>query len=209
MDVKSVLLSCDVTDAHFQAIAEAIPEGYQALCKLADTTPMLGQFVQGLHGLSYLRNVAVQHALAAKAAETELFFTSDGWNASRNHTFLRLQVKQVVFTPHYCGKTGERAVRKAVARAALTERNYDLFEADGHAPDFSSENKSAYAQIVHAGVRKPVFGAILIPDRNQRSFKLGALPLDLQPPKLGAVEEVQDRLNEAFKSREKEQKNVG
>lgn len=213
MDVRTALNACGVDERHFAAIAAAVPEGYEALRKLADATPMLGHFMQGRRGLSYLRDVAVQYALAAKAADTRLFYTADGWNAAGNHSFLKLQVGQVIFTTHYSGANGSRSVRKAVSRAILAARTTDLFAQEEQKPDVDLGMRAAYAQVVHAGVAKPKFAVIQIPDRSQRSFKLAPLVLDLVAPSKGATEEVQDRLNEAFKRRKKDggeqQGNVG
>ncbi|UZW61539.1 hypothetical protein [Lysobacter enzymogenes] len=201
MNVRDVLESCGVRESHFAAISEAIPEGYAALERLAKSTPMLNGFMQGRRGLSYLRDIAVQHALEAKAAQKRLFYTDLSWNASHNYCFLKLQVGQVVFTTHYAGVSGSKGVRKAVARAELTKRTSDLFTDQGNDPDACVGVRSAYAQIVHGGLDHPKFGLLRIPNRDQISTSLAPFALDLKMPEQGQVEEVEDRLHEAFKEK--------
>ncbi len=209
MDTVQILEHCGVTERHCEALGQAVPEAYAALAKLAASTPMLGGFVQGRRGLSYLRDISVQHALEAKAAETRLFFTSTAWNRHRNYCFLQLQVGQTIFTTHYAGANGSRAVRKAASRAELVMRTPDLFAATGEEPDMSLVEKSAYVQLVHAGVTKPKFVLLQIPNRDQHASRLAPLILDMQSPLKGAVEEVQDRLNEAFKRKAVERAEQG
>ncbi|QIO88839.1 hypothetical protein G9274_002524 [Stenotrophomonas rhizophila] len=199
MDVKTVLSECGLDDRHFQVLGIAVPEAYAALNQLSLSTPMLGAFPQGVRGLSYLRDIAVQHALEARAADSKLFFTSTARNPSGNHMFLKLQVGQVVITTHYSGARGARSVRKAVSRGELATRTPDLFLAQGTMPDHCPIIRSAYAQLVHAGLDQPKFAMLQIPDRDQKAAKLTPHVLELQVPSKGAVEEVQDRLNEAFK----------
>ena len=201
MDVKSVLEHCGLSEAHFNAIAEAVPEGYAALSKLMNDTPMFGQFIPGYRSLAHLRNVAVQFALQTKAGATELFFTQDSWNAARNYSFLQLQVGQVVLTSHYCGAKGSRMVRAAVSRAELVQRTPDLFSSEDASPDIEALSKSAYAQIVHGGLNKPQLIAIRIPNRDQHSYSLRALSLEPIAPTTAKVEEVADRLHEQIRRR--------
>lgn len=66
-------------------------------------------------------------------------------------------------------------------------------------PDHCPIIRSAYAQLVHAGLDQPKFAMLQIPDRDQKAAKLTPYVLELQTPSKGAVEEVQDRLNQAFK----------
>lgn len=205
MDVRSVLEHGGLSEQHFTAIAEAVPEGYAALAKLAKETPMLGQFLPGNQGLSHLRNVAVQHALQAKAASTQLFFTKDAWNAAHNYPFLQLQVGQVILTTHYCGARGSRSVRKAVARAELAQRTPDLFVEQQLLPDMESVSRAAYAQIVHGGVHAPKLIAIRIPNRDQKSYTLRALSLTPIAPNASRVEEVADQLHQTMKRRKQEE----
>lgn len=199
MDVKTVLAECGLDDRHYQVLGSAVPEAYAALNRLSLSTPMLGAFPQGARGLSYLRDIAVQHALEAKAAESRLFFTSTARNSSGNHMFLKLQVGQIVITTHYAGARGNRAVRKSVSRGELATRTPDLFLAQGTMPDHCPIIRSAYAQLVHAGLDQPKFAMLQIPDRDQKAAKLTPYVLELRTPSKGAVEEVQDRLNQAFK----------
>lgn len=201
MNVKSVLQQCGLSDAHFELISEAIPEAYAALRKLADSTPMFAGFVPGFQSLGHLRNVAVQHALQNKAGFSDLFFTKTALNAARNFAFLQLQTGNVVFTTHYCGKNGTRSIRKAVARAELNRRNLDLFPAEGNTPDAFPSLGMAYAQIVHGGLSDPVIAAIRIPNRDQVTYRLAPMILDLRKPDMAKVEEVRDRLAEAIKSK--------
>lgn len=202
MDVRTVLEHCGLTEDHFTAIAEAVPEGYAALAKLMKDVPMFGQFIPGYRSLGHLRNVAVQYALQTKAATTELFFTRDAWNAARNFSFLQLQVGQVILTSHYCGAHGSRSVRKAVARAELVQRTPDLFSAENAKPDMEAVSRSAYAQIVHSGLMTPNIIAIKVPNRDQVSYALQTLSLDPITPNTTKVEEVADRLHENIKKRQ-------
>jgi hypothetical protein len=203
MNVRSVLVQCGVTEAHFELITGAIPEGYAALRKLADSTPMFGGFSPGLRSLGYLRNVAVQHALQTRAATNDLFFTKNALNAARNFEFLQLQTGQVVFTTHYCGKRGSRGVEKAIARAELNRRNADLFAIEGKSPDANPIVGMAYAQIMHGGLSEPVVAAIRIPNRDQLTYTLAPLVLELKKPEQAKVEEVMDRIAETIKSKKK------
>jgi len=203
MDVKLVLSQCGITDDHISLIAEAIPEGYAALRKLADTTPMFRGFVPGFQSLGHLRNVAVQYALQNKTGTSDLFFTKTAFNAARNFAFLQLQAENVVFTTHYCGKSGGRSIRKAVARGELNKRNLDLFASEASTPDALPILGTAYAHIVHGGVSDPVIAAIKIPNRDQTTYRLAPLVIDLKTPNGAKVEEVTDRIAEAFKSRKK------
>lgn len=210
MDVRSVLEHCGLSEAHFNAIAEAVPEGYAALARLAKETPMLSQFLPGHLGLGHLRNVAVQYALQTKAASTELFFTRDAWNAAHNHPFLQLQVGQVVLTTHYCGAKGSRSVRRAVTRAELAQRTSDLFHGQSAVPDMEHAERSAYAQIVHGGVHKAKLIAIKIPNMDQQTYTLRAMSLTPVEPSAARVEEVADQLHQAIKRRKPaEVKDVG
>lgn len=208
MDVKAVLSQCSITDDHFSLIAEAIPEGYAALRKLADTTPMFRGFVPGFQSLGHLRNVAVQYALLSKTGTSDLFFTKTALNAARNFAFLQLQAGNVVFTTHYCGKSGGRVIRKAVARGELNKRNLDLFKSEASTPDAFPIAGTAYAQIVHGGVSDPVIAAIKIPNRDQITYRLAPLVLELRKPDGAKVEEVTDRIAEAFKSRKRTMEDI-
>lgn len=201
MDVKTALEHCGMTDAHFAAIAESVSEGYTALATLAKHTPMFSQFIPGYRGLAFVRNIAVQYALQTKAASTGLFFTKDAVNASRNHSFLQLQHEQVIITAHYCGAKGSRTIRKAIVRGELAQRTGDLFAAEREQPDISLIAKSSYAQVKHGGLEKPTFAAIVIPNRDQRSYALRPFSLEIVKPDTAKVEEIQDRLMEAFKPR--------
>lgn len=205
MNVKSVLSQCGITNAHIDLIAEAVPEGYAALRRLANTTPMFLGFMPGFQSLCHLRNVAVQHALQNKIGTNDLFFTKTALNAARNFSFLQLQSGNVVFTTHYCGKTGSRGIRKAVARAELNRRNHDLFDFEEENPDASLVIGMAYAHIVHGGVNDPVIAAIKIPTRDQITYRLEPLILELRKPDIAKVEEVTDRIAENFKPRKKDQ----
>jgi hypothetical protein len=66
-------------------------------------------------------------------------------------------------------------------------------------PDHCPIIRSAYAQLVHAGLDQPKFAMLQIPDHDQRAAKLTPYVLELKAPSKGVVEEVQDRLNQAFK----------
>jgi hypothetical protein len=166
---------------------------------------MLGSFIPGLRSLGHLRNVAVEHALQTRAGTGDLFFTKNAFNASRNFMFLQLQSGQVVFTTHYCGKRGGRGIRKAIARAELNQRNRDLFTAEAEGPDANPLVGMAYAQIVHGGLSDPVIAAIRIPNRDQISYSLAPLILELRKPEAAKVEQVTDRIAETMKKRAKEE----
>jgi hypothetical protein len=205
MNVKSVLEQCGLSEAHFELISEAIPEGYAALRKLADSTPMFAGFVPGFQSLGHLRNVAVQHALQNKIGLSDLFFTKTAFNAARNFAFLQLQSGNVVLTTHYCGKRGGRGIRKAVARAELNRRNFNLFASEGSTPDATPSIGMAYAQIMHGGLSDPVIAAIRIPNRDQVTYRLEPYVLTLRKPDGAKVEEVRDRLAETMKPKSKSQ----
>jgi hypothetical protein len=203
MDVRSALVRCGLTDAHFSALAEAVPEGYLALKKLVESTPMLRQFVPGMKSTCYLRNVAVQHALQLKAGDTGLFYTRDASFAGNGQAYLQLQSGRVIITSQYCGPRGNRGVRKAVARAALCARTDDLFAAENDTPDMNMAMMSAYAQLMHGGVDKPVFAALRIPNKSQAPSSLTPMLLELVTPNASKVEEVADRLREQMRPKKK------
>jgi hypothetical protein len=199
MNVESVLRGCGLTDAHFATLSEAVPLGYRALQALVKATPMLAQFMPGMMTVGHLRNLAVQYALANTAADGEAFFVDTGLNQARNHSFTKLQAGNVIVTAHYAGATGSRAVRKSVARAALADRNGDLFSTDGQHADAEVATGHAYVQLKHGGVAVPVFAALYIPNRDQRSVALAPLLLELATPDHAKVEEVTDRLRDTIK----------
>lgn len=203
MNVKSVLEQCGLTEQHFELIAEAIPEGYAALRAIVDNTPMLSLFAPGSQKLGHLRNVAVQHALQLKAGTSDLFYTKDAWNVARNHMFLQLQSGQVIFTSHYCGRSGDRGVRKAIVRGELNQRNYDLFENENRKPDANPILGTAYAQILHGGISDPVVAAINIPNRDQTSYILPPFILPIRKPQANKVEEVKDMIAETMRKKHK------
>jgi hypothetical protein len=199
MNVESVLRGCGLTDAHFAALGEAIPLGYRALQEVINATPMLGQFMPGMMTVGHLRNLAVQYALANKAAEGEFFFVDTGLNQARNHAFAKLLAGNVIVTAHYAGATGSRTVRRSVTRAALADRNGDLFSAEGQRADADETTGRAYVQLKHGGLAVPVFAALYIPNRDQRSVALAPLLLELATPDNAKVEEVTDRLRDTIK----------
>lgn len=199
MNVESVLKGCGLSDAHFTMLGEAIPLGYRVLQALVKSTPMLAQFMPGMMTVGYLRNLAVQYALANKAAEGQLFFVDTGLNQARNHSFTKLQSGNVIVTTHYAGATGSRAVRKAISRAALADRNGDLFADDGNGVDADVNTGHAYVQLKHGGIAMPVFAALYIPNRDQRSVDLAPMLLELSTPDNAKVEEVTDRLRDTIK----------
>ncbi len=203
MNVRTFLRQCGLTEDHFDLVAGAIPEAYAALRSISDTTPMFRGFVPGYQSLSYLRNIAVQHALQIRAGNSDLFFTKTALNAAGNHTFLQLHVGQVVLTAHYCGARGSRGVRKAVSRGELNQRNRDLFASEKSAPDADLVSKAAYAQILHAGLSDPVLSAIRIPNRDQLTDSLIAFSLPIVKPSATKVEEVRDRIAETIKTKVK------
>jgi hypothetical protein len=204
MNVRDILEQCGMADEHFATLGRAIPEGYAALQSLAAETPMFSQFLPGSTSLGYLRNIAVQYALQAKAATTGHFYISNAMNKARNHTFLKLQFGQTIFTSHYAGPRGTRGVRKSISRAEMIERNGDLFRLESDLPDADMLKQAAYAQIVHGGKIVPVFAAIFIPNRDQRASKLEPLILSLEKPNSHQVEEVKDRLAETIKKKAKD-----
>ncbi|MBS0193178.1 MAG: hypothetical protein JSR34_02960 [Proteobacteria bacterium] len=206
MDVKSTLQLCGVSDAHFELISEAIPEGYAALRKLADSTPMFAGFMPGFYSLGYLRNTAVQYALQTKAGFNDLFFVKTAFNAARNSPFIQLQTGNVIFTTHYCGKRGTRSIRKSISRAKLNQRNGDLFTKEADTPDAFPNIGAAYAQIVHGGLSDPVVAAIRIPNRDQVTSLLAPMILDLKKADPAKVEEVRDRIAETIKAKSKQDK---
>jgi hypothetical protein len=199
MSVQAALVRCGLTEEHFSAIAESVAEGYAALRKLVDSTPMLRQFIPGIRSVGHLRNVAVQHALQNKAAVNRLFYTMDALNAARNQAFLKLQVGQVILTSHYCGATGKRGVRRSLARAELALHTPDLFESEKPKPDLDVLNGSAYAQILHGGLSDPVRAAIVIPNRDQETYELEPMILPIVKPSVASVEEVENRLAQTLK----------
>jgi hypothetical protein len=205
MNVKDLLLACDVTEDHFAAISEAIPEAYIGLSKLVKDTPMLSQFAPGYRvALPHLRNLAVQFALEAKAASTQLFYTKMASNSIGNFNFLELQCGQVIFTAHYRGKRGIRAIPKAIYRAELAQRTPDLFQIEAAAPDFNLGSKAAYAQISHGGAEKPQYAAIRIPNRDQLTYSLQPYVLELKTPNPVVAEQVRDQLDHNFKQKIRE-----
>ncbi|GAB3785801.1 hypothetical protein GCM10028797_16750 [Dyella agri] len=204
MNVESVLKACGMTDAHFAVLGEAVPLGYRALQEVVKATPMLAQFMPGMMTVGYLRNLAVQYALANKAAEGEFFFVDTGFNKARNHAFAKLQAGNVVVTTHYAGAKGSRAVRKSLTRAALADRNGDLFSSDGQRVDADEVTGHAYVQLKHGGLAAPVFAALYIPNRDQRSIALEPLILELATPDNAKVEEVTDRLRDTIKRKGQE-----
>jgi hypothetical protein len=204
MNVETIVRQCGLQSAHVAALGQAIPLGYRALQTLVRTTPMLGQFVPGLKTVGYLRNLAVQHALATQAATTELFFTDTGFNKPGNHAFLKLHAQGVVITAHYAGAQGSRALRKAIARAELSARNGDLFAAESQAVDADVATGHAYVQLRHGGLSTPVYAALYIPNRDQQSTQLEPMLLSMAPPSDAQVEEVTDRLNDAIKRKTRE-----
>jgi len=210
MDVRSVLTLCGLTDAHFEVLATAVPEGYLALRELVKATPMLRQF-PGQKSVCYLRNVAVQYALEQRAAETKLFYTDTGTHPINKQGFLKLQVGQLVITSQYCGPNGSRAVRKAIRRAELCQRIPDLFKESSEDPDVQVETKSGYAQLIHGGMNEPVLSALRIPNHYQGESRLAPMVLPIINPNHVAVEQIKDQLMEAFekKVRKGEQKDAG
>jgi hypothetical protein len=206
MNVATVLKACGLTDAHFIALGEAVPVGYRALQELVKATPMLGQFMPGMMTVGYLRNLAVQHALANKAAEGGQFFVGTGLNKARNHAFAKLQAGNVIVTSHYAGAKGSREVRRSITRAALADRNGDLFSADGQRVDADEVTGHAYVQLKHGGLAVPVFAALYIPNRDQRSAALEPLILELAAPDSAKVEEVTDRLRDTIKRKGQDEK---
>ena len=210
MDVRSVLIQCGLTDAHFEALAAAVPEGYLALSELVKATPMLRQF-PGLKSICYLRNVAVQYALEQKAAETKLFYTETGMHPSNRQAFLKLQVGQVIITSQYCGPNGSRTVRKAIRRAELCQRIPDLFKQDSEEPDIQLESKRGYAQLIHGGLSEPVLSALRIPNRYQGESPLAPMLLPIIRPNQAASEQIKDQLMQTFEKKSKKggQRDVG
>jgi len=199
MKVETVVRQCGLQSAHLESLGQAVPLGYRALQTLIRATPMLGQFVPGLKTVGYLRNLAVQHALATQAATTELFFTDTGFNKPGNHAFLKLHAQGVVITAHYAGARGSRALRKSIARAELSARNGDLFAVESQVIDADVTLGHAYVQLMHGGLSTPVYAALCIPNRDQRSYQLEPLLLDMASPSDAQVEEVADRLNDTIK----------
>jgi len=178
--------------------------GYRALQTLIRSTPMLGQFAPGIKTVGYLRNLAVQHALATQAAASELFFTETGFNKSGNHAFLKLHASGVVITAHYAGARGSRALRKAITRAELASRNGDLFGDETHLIDADVATGHAYVQLKHGGIGTPVYAALYIPNRDQQSYQLEPLLLTMTQASEAQVEEVTDRLNDTIKRKARE-----
>lgn len=209
MSVESALRYCGLTDQHFEAIARAVPAGYAAVAKLASDIPMFGRFVPGFTQLGRIKSIAVQYALQSEAASTKLFYTRDRPNTARNFWCLELQVERVLLTSHFSGDRSSRSVRKALYRAELARRNEDLFGKQGLKPDFCSESRSAYAQIVHGGVRGAEHILIRIPNLNQVCHSLVEMSVAPIVPSTVAVEEVADQLHQQFTPRRKTDRDVG
>lgn len=203
MNVEAILKQCGWTEQHFTALGQAVPMGYKALQELVQTTPMLGQFIPGIKMVGYLRNLAVQHALASVAADSQLFYVDAALNKARNHAFSKIQAGNVVLTSHYAGADGTRGLRKTLSRGELATRNGDLFGHESKEPDAEALGGRAYVQMRHGGLSKPVFAALYIPTRDQQYFKLSPLILDLETPAQAKVEEVADRLRQAIKPKKK------
>lgn len=188
------------------SLGTAIAEGYAALDSLSTGTAMLGTaFLPGNRALSYLRNVAVQHALNLKARSTGFFEADIGWNVIQNHAYLILRFNKVQLTSHYLGPKGTRGIRRAVYRSELQRRNFDLFASEAKKPDVHSTG-DVYAQIVHGGLGKAVLAAIRIPNRDYLSRKMDALSLVLGEPSQVAVENVKDEIDKTIRKRKEGKK---
>lgn len=208
VNVSEVMTGAGVTEEHRLIFGTAISEGYAALRLLSKENPMLGSaFLPGSRALGYLRNVAVQHALQAKAKATGKFETDIGWNVIRNHAYVTLKLNKVQFTSHYLGPKGTGGIRKAIYRSELQCRNGDLFASEAKIPDIHATGE-VYAQIVHGGLDKPVLAAIRIPNRDYLSRKLSVLALVIGEPDQAAVEKVKDQIDKTIRKRKSRKGNV-
>lgn len=198
MNVETTIRKMGWTNEHFAALGKAIPMGYAALREVVDGTPMLGKFLPGLKTTGYLRNLAVQYALDTQAAATGLFYTDTGLNSTKNHAFLKLTAHGVLVTSHYAGPKGTRGLPKAIVRGELVKRNGDLFGREDNQVDAHESAGVAYVQLRHGGLAKPLFAGLFIPNRDQRTFKMQPMLLDMTPPSKAEVEEVKDQLSDAM-----------
>lgn len=186
------------TEEHYEALGRAVAVGYKTVQKLISETPMLSQFGPGIANAGNLRNIAVEFALQSLAADSKLFYTEMGWNAARNHLHLRVSFGGVVLTSHYCGKRGDSAIRKAVVRGELAMRNGDLFADEAGIPDIDHLSSSTYIQLAHSGDLKPRDAMLMIPNRDQVTFTLPPLILDIPEPDDQKVEQIENQVKNRF-----------
>lgn len=198
MTVEATVRKMDWTNEHFATLGKAVPMGYTALQALVEGTPMLGKFLPGLKMTGYLRNLAVQYALDVQAAATGLFYTDTGFNAPKNHAFLKVTAHGILVTAHYAGPKGTRGLPKAIVRGELVKRNGDLFGSENGQADAHEGVGIAYVQLRHGGLTNPVFAGLFIPNRDQRTYKMQPMILDMATPSKAEVEEVKDQLSDAM-----------
>jgi len=169
-------------------IGEAIVTGYKACDDFMQSNVVSKGFLTMMDKRSRLITPFVEHALSLIDGFNYEFKP----NNANNCWHQRLYKGKLAMTTHFLGKDGDRKVpKKALHRAVLAGRNYDLFAHEDKTIDISNDH--AYSWILHAGFLKPKFAALAIPTRDQLSISGSVVELPLLEADLEKVEIIREK----------------
>ncbi len=183
------LLSKHLTEDDFVSIGEAITTGYSACDSFMQSNVVSENFLPLMDLRSRLITPFVEYSLS----KLDSFQFEFKQNDAKNCWHIRLHRGNLTLTTHFLGRNADRKIpRKALNRAVLAGKNFDLFEDLESTND--SEDNNSYCWIMHAGFIKPKFASLAVPTSDQKSIHGKAIELPLINANLTKVEEIREEM---------------